>query len=462
MPQIRVMNWNIESLSRNKIKYPGFLLAVARTIIAADVDVLIIVELRKVGPDLILDGLSRELNGLAPGLHGNDWLGNFYSHDTGTERYGVLIRNLDLIRPVGITDQNVGTAEAPIKNLLDHRFEVLPSDFPNPAYPINMASRQVIPLIDLYATDPLARRVKKKIKFAGSRKPCLIVFKVHTANDYIFPIVGCHYGATRKGTNALAQFQVDQLRLLHIAQLYSNYDLDLDEGPGDAVSRYMNIGGHPVRVQELAFTGDFNMDFMENAAGHPGSTASRNRNSYDTITPTAQFAGSTAPPADAPPAAPGVPSINPVTAPDRDSIPKQALRAAVTAQGTILIKVADKIKNCQRPYWCLRSAAFDNFFYGGTQFHLAVIPGFQPPDGANDAGEVINMPDNVVRGVPHYPEDFNVQPIASYYIAYKKGVKGTGTAFGLYPPWPKTARDVLVGARLLSDHLPVVVEFPCP
>ncbi len=461
MPNIRVMNWNIESLSSKKIQYDGFLLAVARTVVAANVDVLVIVELRKVNPDVILQQLSNQLNQLNPG-GGNNWRGYFYSHDTATERYGLLIRDLDLVRPVGLLDQNIGTEETPITDLLEHQLDVLPQDWPAPPNPAYIPTRQILPLIDLFVTDPLARRSKKKQKFAGKRHPCLILLKVHTPTDYFVPIVACHYGATRKGNNALAQFQVDLLKELHIAELYSFYDEKNGQTAADAYSRYLNIGGQAVRVQELAFLGDFNMDFMDNQAGRHGSIAARNRSAYNTITPTEQFGGSTTPAAVAPPVVAGNPDINPVAAPEKRNIPVQTLRAAVTAQGTILKKLSETIDNCDRPYWCLRGAAFDNFFYGGTQLSQTAIADLQPPNAVSEAGEVINMPNNIVRGEPRYLEDFNIVPMVWDYVTNNNGVKGTETAFGLLFGFKPTASDKLVGARLVSDHLPVVVQFPCP
>jgi hypothetical protein len=49
MPNICVMNWNIQKLSDGKIQILGMSQAIARTVVASNVDILIIVELVKAG-----------------------------------------------------------------------------------------------------------------------------------------------------------------------------------------------------------------------------------------------------------------------------------------------------------------------------------------------------------------------------------------------------------------------------
>lgn len=489
MPPIRIANWNIEKLSQNKILIPGMVDAIARTAVGNNVDVLIIVELVKNHAANVMGQVSAAMNLLAGG---NDYLGWFYSYSTGAERYGVIIRNMDLIRPIfnniaaGGPD---GSVNHPLRDLHRNTFEVWPNDnWLATAYPLP-AARPRIPLTDIYSMRPLQRRAAKRARFGGRplgqggystgrgfRLPGLVMLKIHNAmGDTIVPIMVCHFAATRGGRNQLGQAQIAQLQLFHAAQLFHGYDQVLHAPPpippaggGAYLSGYIdilnNVPAHAaVRIQELVFTGDFNVDFLlNNVAGTFLQTS--NRAALSHVTPTIEHGGSGAPAALPDPAgpAPVVPFVPPwPNAPIVNYIVDQSLKASSTTEGTILHHAHPP--TIPPNYAAMRSAAFDNFFYGGTRLSGAVVG---HGVGLVDSGEVIDVPANVenpgVFGVPGAPANIDVRGPAAHHTA--NGTRDAAAAPNLMAAaaTPLNLLDQLIGARFVSDHLPVIIEFPVP
>ncbi|HLL35417.1 MAG TPA: hypothetical protein VK545_16385 [Streptomyces sp.] len=98
------MTWNIQNTSTNKLNFPGFTTAVARTAAAANVDILLIVEIMAGTAQHAMKALSQELNtqerAVNPRAGAHCWHGYSLTPPTGTERYCAMVRNLDMIRPV--------------------------------------------------------------------------------------------------------------------------------------------------------------------------------------------------------------------------------------------------------------------------------------------------------------------------------------------------------------------------
>ncbi|WP_068618423.1 exonuclease/endonuclease/phosphatase family protein [Paenibacillus tuaregi] len=481
MPNLRIMNWNIEVLSWTKINVPGMAAAIARTIVSQDIDIVIIVEVRLTRVYRVMSLLSAALNNEAVAINPlrvNDYKGFFLSYSTGSERYGFIVKDLDTIRPVGLVAGNGqdGSANYPVSNLKKNSWTVWPSnDWTTTAYPVQ-AGRPMIPLVDLYAVSP---RRNNPARFRGQaqgngpnggsgyslgrgfRMPCLAMFMVHTAaGEYLLPIVCCHYAAVRSGRNFLGQGQVNQLMFLHICQMFDDTVAVLAGGPH---SHFIEVDGNAVRVEELFFTGDFNMDFLEN---DPNGTNIQmtNHSSYRALTPTLEQGGSAAPAAlPAPPEAPvpAVPYTPPFSnGPLTNTINQQQLKAAVTTQGTILKKYNAGVVPASTD--ALKGAAFDNFLYGGTVASTAAI---NFGTGGVDAGDVIDVPANIVQtgGVANN-SDIDVSGVAAYYAARtkKKAHLAPSLQANQAVGPALTVNDRLIGARLISDHLPVIIDFICP
>lgn len=483
---IRIMNWNIEQLSSAKIQINGMAEAIARVVVGSNVDILVIVEVKTVNLDQIMINLTNAINLLQPAPR-SYWL---TSQTTGGEHYGFIVRNIATIRPLQyarnpntplhiLTD---GTSNAPLTDLHALNWTTWPVAFPTVA-PLVPPPRPRMGLINTFVTQPTPRPNKKrKTNFGGQpiihggfsqgrgfRMPCLAMFVVRgpAALTYL-PIVVCHYASIRNGRNFLAQMQIGQLMQLHIAQLFSFYDVNLVRNCG-----YLAIDGVAEPVTNIIYTGDFNVNFLRNDPN--GDNVQRtNHDALSFLTPTLENGGSTNPAATAgaAPAAPAVPFNAFPPAPEAPAILMQDLRASCTTEGTILraIKLIPPPHPPALPLTlppsppntdALRKGAIDNFFYGGAEANTAVVN-----FGANniDSGETIDVPANIQQpGAGGAPPNISINALQAHYAAQMtkfaidaprlSGVAGVTAAL--------TVRDRWIGARLVSDHLPVVLQFAC-
>jgi hypothetical protein len=490
------MNWNIEQLSWNKIQLPGMADAIARVVVGSDVDILVIVEVKTVNLDGIMTTLRDAINHRRPALTpAYYWLS---SMTTGGEHYGFIVRDINAIRPLRfainpnapIPIQKDGTADEPFTDLHALNWTTWPVAFPAAA-PHVVPPRPRMGLINTFATPRAERPTKiQKTNFAGQvfnaggyaqgrgyRMPCLAMFVVRGPGGALtyLPIVVCHYASVRGGRNFLAQKQISQLNQLHIAQLFSFYDTTAHPLLPPECG-FLAIDGAAVAVRNIIYTGDFNVDFLQNHPGG-GNVPSTNHDALSSLTPTLQTGGS-ANPAAAAGAVPGVAPVVPFNAPfppapDVDEIPFQDLRASSTTEGTILNKVGlipppmPPLKPLTLPpppanTLVIRGGAIDNFFYGGAEANTAIIN-----FGVNnvDSGEVIDVPAHIQQhGAGGAPPNLSVNGLQAHYAATgkKRGhyAPNLAGAHGVAPPLD--VNDRWIGARMISDHLPVVIEIVCP
>jgi hypothetical protein len=477
MPIIRIMNWNIEQLSWNKIRIPGMATAIARTIVSQNIDIVVLLEVRSTNVQNMMGYLSAALNLTAQQFGGqvDDYTAWFLSYKTGGEHYGFIIKNLNQIRPLQLTanpqanNRPDGNPNNPLRNLDENAWRTWPN-WGAAAYPISNPKPRM-PLTDLYATNPPRGRQQARLGgqplqggrgYAlgrGYRLPCLAIFDIHINNrNYLIPIITCHFAAVRGGRNMLGQSQVQDYHLLHIAQLFSSVDPANPQAPRQ--SGYIDVNGIGTNIQDIIITGDFNLDFLQNEtlANAVQPIEWTNHSAYMSLTPTTQGGGSGAPPGN-----PGNPGPLPIVpfqppfgvGPNRRTVREQSLKAAITLQGTILRRYVHN----QPPanVGVLRGAAFDNFFYGGTCTTNSPNP-LQP--GA-DSGIVIDLPSNIVNHNPGAREQIDVRQIVNHYLPTR--TKHVHRAPNLLVPNRQlNPGDRLIGARLVSDHLPVILDFFCP
>jgi hypothetical protein len=485
MPQIRVMNWNVEKLSYTKSQIAGMAQAIADVVVSGTVDIAILLELRHVAVGAVLTAVTNAINARPGGA--SYWL---RSESIGGEHYGFIVRDVAAIRPVvmgppaaGATP--LGTSTNPLTNLLDPvcGWHTWPVRFPTAwTAGVPLPAPPLFPLCDQFATRTLARNAAGRLTFGGrpatlrglpaaiggyapgrgSRMPCLAMFVVAGPLGlyYLLPIVVCHYGAVRSGRNQLAQAQISQLRYMHASQLFSYVNPGgIFAAPAAPVAGYLTIDGGSVPVQNLMFTGDFNVDFLTNSsvAGAP-SPSNANAAALRNMTPTQQRGGSVTPAAaagqlPAPPAGPlPPPAPLPLALP---LIGNQALRASTTSEGTMLQPIPPPpiTLPAAATTSTLRGAAFDYFLYGGPQLNSAVVPMAAP----QDSGIVIDVPS--LLSAPG-AGGIDLTGAQQYYT-------GTGTKSASQAPNLSTVganltlADRWIGARLISDHLPVVLEFTC-
>lgn len=494
MPNIRFMTWNIQQLSGNKAAIAGMANNIARVIVDAQADVVIILELTSGTGPAALNAVSVAANGLAPG-GGNDYTGRLVSFPTGGELYGVLIRNLNQVRPIAVVPvpgQPTGADDDPLGNLDRSRFATWPGPFLGAgavanAYPLPMP-RPPLPLTDVYASSRRPRVANQRARFAGRslarggysvgrgfRMPCLAMFEILNgagAATYVVPILVCHLGAVRSGANRLARGQIRQYKDVHISQKFQNSQALLLPFGG-----YIDLNNVATPIQELMVTGDFNVDFLQQNPPPPASALrTGNRNAWNTITPTTTAGGSAAPAAlsGAPnpynPFPPPVALAAPITpfgviagpaGPSFNTIPNLALKTADTHQGTILI---DYVAGVVPPNLAaLRGAGFDNCFFGGTQLS-ATYQNLTPMPAPADAVQVVDLPAQIVQAGGGGAGALDVSGAWTYHMI-PPVTRNAAAAPNLGPgaaPAMLTTNDRLIGARFISDHLPVVVQFNLP
>ncbi len=298
----------------------------------------------------------------------------------------------------------------------------------------------------------------------GSRMPCLAMFAVRGVGvTYYLPLVCCHYAAVRGGRNFLGQQQLNQIQLLHICQMFSFSDGNV---PAAYTCDYLDIDGAARPIQNLLLTGDWNVNFLRNLAG--GSNVQRtNRRSLSSLTPTQQGGGSAAPPAAAgalpPGGAPAVPFAPPFAdPPDLDDIAAQTLRASATTVGTMYPQWDGLLPF---PVHMPTGAAFDYFLYGGAQPNSATI---NFGAGQIDSGRVHNFAANIAKfpmmgPMPPLP-NINLGPIALHHQNANTRDANLATRLWALPgaATPLRMQDRWLGARMVSDHMPEVLEFNCP
>ena len=483
MPNIRIVNWNIEQLSGNKVGIAGMATNIGKIIANTNADIAIILEVRSATAIAAMTAVSAAANAASVVIGGaaNDYTGWLISYATGNECYGVLIKNLNVIRPIHVAGGPTGAntddgANAALSNLDANQFSTWPGPFIGAgavadAYAGGLpaaAARPNLPLIDLFSrTRPTGR---KRRRFAGRtlaaggyalgigfRMPCLAMFEILDgagAATYLIPVLTCHLGAVRGGANHLARAQVEQYKETDISQKFQN-------------GGYIDLNNAPEAIQELIITGDFNLDFLNQTPPvAPDFVSALNRAAYNTITPTSTNGGSAAPAATpGAPAlpAPGVPFVPPAVGwpqgPICDTIPDQALKTANTTVGTILHHYVAGVVPANIA--ALRGAAFDNLFFGGVQLsanYQVLTPG--PPA---DACETYDIPTQITQA-PVAAATLDVQGAYLHHLV--AGTRNAAAApnlfVGIGPMPPLTTNDRLIGARFISDHLPNLIQVNLP
>lgn len=476
MPVIRIMNWNIEQLSRAKIGMGGgsMATAIARIIVDSQADIVLICELKLVQADVTLNNITTAINNQLGAA------GNFYwlkSQITGCEYYGFIIRDINTIRPLTFAanphapDTPDGTEDNPLIDLFKVRWSTWPAAFPAAA-PAPLPAKPLLGVTDIFASPVYSRSKKQRMSMGGQalarggyslgrgfRLPCLAMFAVRAAagQPTILPVLVCHYAAVRSGRNFLAQQQADQLHLLHLAQLFNSQPDGYPAPP--RAQGYLDIDNAAVPVANILYTGDFNINFLENRTGAGASNVAKtNRKALDSLTPTSQGGGSAAPAAaaGAPVAVPAVPYnfANWPDAPVYKDVAKQQLRASCTVAGTMLHHYHAGVVPPDAA--ALRGAAFDYFLYGGAVPNTAALT-------ANESGQIYDIPTQVGHQGSAAPA-LDLGAIRnSYNLLGTKDAAVAGNLSVAGPGAPALSmNDRLIGARLVSDHLPVVLQMVCP
>jgi hypothetical protein len=413
MPNIRIMNWNIQNLGPIKYQLNDVMAAIAKVVVDNNIDIFVAVEINTTKSNMantIALALRAALNTYATVSHGlpaNSYTTYVLSPNTGLEFYGFFIKNTAVVRPVIITGAppptqvgDGGTALAACQ----FAAQAVPGPFPG-GFP-------------LMQTDTPLPGHHHNAHWTATRLPCLGLFEIQgaaAANQYL-PIVVCHFAPNN--IQAPAQFRV--LPGFSLLNLIANppaggFNLNITNSAGVA-------GPKPISMAVI--TGDFNIDYPDA--------------SYNPLT------GAAAPAASLGFAA-GLPAGPPPP-------PKTHL---LTLDEFAVRRPGGNVLN-------LRTVCYDNFFIGG---------GFAA--GAGAGRRILNP---AVIDIPALVRVRNLklnQSINHYAELDQKGFSGSDRELyklaGSDYRKQLTVKEmimspiaVLIGARLISDHLPVIIELQLP
>jgi hypothetical protein len=522
MVDIRVMAWNVRKFSPRKAAIGGFAPAVARIAIGSNVDVLVIMEATKNGTGALgtLAGVLRQLDQANHWAYtvsfttGNERYGFFFRNLNVVRPTQFTLNPTPPPLPWAL-----GSAALPVANLDQIQFTSWPSAFPQPAAPPPLpmpptpGPARPQPLIAPYVRTRLDRGAKRKENFGGNpqdyggysagigaRQPCLMVFSVWSAATnlaYYIPVVVCHFAAVRSSVmpNPLAYKQIRQSSRMHIMQKYAFRAVDHPNNP--ISGGYVAVDGVARPVQNVLLVGDSNVDFLQNNPNSANWTAKRNNlEAFAYLTPTLEAQGSApitpaqaqaagavlGPPPQFPQPVPQVPlPLNAgVAAPFATEIPHQALTPAITRQGTILRQYNPAnlaYVQQQNTTASLRGPCIDLMFYGGARLNSAFINPLAPVNGGvADAALAVDVPASLMQpGQALAPGQIQVGAVQQYYNnppygnrrylpgtpRHNANLAGNLNAGGPNQPGLSLV-DRWLGANLLSDHVPVLLQFTCP
>lgn len=471
MTNICILHWNLEKFGRGRANVNYLVNTMADIIYDQNADICIFTELAPATGGQALLRLAQACSQKYGNNAESYFRYYFVSENAGAECYGFLIKDINVVRPLQFYQlqtnpvANLGTLANPLTCLDAGGWKMWPNGWDQilPAQNGFTTGDMLAPVMDLFAMRTNPRLGSAYYNFAGqamtgggyaqgsgSRLPALAVFTVKTDNGlYWFPVVALHAAASLGTSNPLAECQVPQLALLHIAQLFGLGDDRADAaGPRQAGYLYINENQQTnpttgwLPVQNLMVTGDFNLDFNDDADAYNALTTAVATGGSGTPGGAAATAG------NAPGATPPVTGIQaPTASRSQRAAFLMSLKTGVTQGFTHLNQY--QAGGTNSPFG---TVVFDNMFYGGQQLAGAV----NPNGGTGDAAFVPNVP----AAITAPGGTFSIAGLATSYA--QAGVRNANQAAAAplraYPTQPMTTSAQLIGARLISDHLPQVTQ----
>jgi hypothetical protein len=400
MPTIRVLNWNIQNYGETKsgLKFNNYdvVQAIAKVVVATNADIFVMLEVNTKSQDTARRLTRVMLEALQDfGVGMNDWPYVVLSPNTGVEFYAYFVKDPARTMPLPITGPVLGTAPPQVLGQVIPIGAALFSD----AWHGDEIIDEWFPLIapDLMDYNAYGRPLGVPA-WPAIRRPCLGLFHIPGAAlaNSILPIVACHY--------ATSSVQVDQqFETLRYFSLFRGLEPGTNLPP---VNLNINIGGH-LRAHQTNYyvlTGDFNMNF-----------------------PSAYYA------------------------------PIYQLGAnGYIRPNTLLITYGAFKTNRPHNTAGLAVRPIDNFFLRTSN----AVPNAATATLPNNA--VPNIPDEVTarflelkESVDHYREldqrGFEDAPYLDITRNYANQLTNRNTMINL--------KGALCGSRLISDHLPTLVDF---
>lgn len=263
MPVVRVMNWNVQNYGRLRsgIEYNNLDItdAIAKIVVAYSVDILVMLEVntsQTATSRLLTDIMRKRLNRESQRNGANHYRTAIVSPPTHRECYSFFVRDPDHTRPLCI--QPVAGRRPPV---IGYRYASLDAvSFARATSP-----EVYVGGFPLYVPDEdyvsYQGTTRPPPAWPGLRAPALGLFEIRNsgAANALMPIVACHFGAAYGARNPRAEVQFEMLQYLSVLR---------GVAPGNVPrSIRLNLGGgpNPFDANWALLLGDFNIDFLDDA-----------------------------------------------------------------------------------------------------------------------------------------------------------------------------------------------------
>jgi hypothetical protein len=419
--EIKIMTWNIQNFGPTKAGLAkgsfDIIDAIAKVVVDADIDLFIILEINTTNSNTardIMSVLGSHMNRYATKnkkMPANSYSNSMLSHNTGMEFYGFIIKDTATIKPTSVAYNENGVAkenpEFVVSGDSTNEADLSNCTFTtiSPSKLVDGANHQVLdskfPLFKLGLSKERTNLPPIKIDPLEKRYGCLAVFEIANtspANRFL-PIFPFHFNPD----HSAAKRQVDKLQYF---ELFNGLKPGGTAAQTNVVASNEGVAA-PHAFNMALITGDFNIDII-----HPSPSKG-----YETL---------------------------------QSNMNYEALIKANTHLVTLDKYSPRTIKTTEG----LAIHAYDNFFID-SQSTAGVLSGQSLPP--------VNVPEliknNKIRlneSVNHYAEldQRGFKNSSNSYIEPIKDYKSQLSGNTL-----QNAKGTLIGARLISDHLPVTIDL---
>jgi hypothetical protein len=405
MPMIRLMNWNIQNfgVTKSGLKFDNYdvVKAIADVVVFEDIDIFVMLEVNTTDEATARRLTSTMLYALREEEGGNFWQSAVISPNTGREFYAFFIKDVNRTIPLPLEDQILERVLGPYNPIENAVFYGNPEDYD--------VLDETFPLLDPDVREiSLRGRNLNYPAWPATRKPALGLFAVAgaTPGNELLPIVACHFAPD--SDQAVHQFN----RLFYFS-LLNGLAPHAWEQPVSLNVVFDRPGMRNITPRYWVVTGDFNVNY--NAAAYAGLVG----NNYEELG--------------------ALPAI---------------VNGTLTTDDTLFMTYRTYKTARPKSTTALSVRPIDNFFIRNNPGHAgsATIRGAFVPDIADD---VRWRRLRLNESVDHYMEldqrgliDNPYANVASNF-AQQLTNKTTGINY----------LGALVGSRLISDHLPTIVEL---
>ena len=417
MPDVRVMNWNIQNFgvtkSGQKYNNDDVIAAIAETVVDSHCDIFVMLEMNTT--DLATArSLASDMRDYLRKKSPTDFATVVLSPNTGREFYAFFVRDHALTIPAPLQSIDGAPAGAALPTTLGHGFTPLAKAVFQQEQAGDVSNRFFPLLAPDVALGGLNAGTRTHLpNWPGSRRPALGLFRIAgaTAGNAYLPILACHYSADK---NRVQQGQqVNDMR---------NFSLLHGLAPGVAATARAKL-----KVRTLAgaaattytpkywcLLGDFNLDLIDDA-----------------------------------------PTYDPLLDNTNNALGADATNSFTN---THMITPVNFTTRNQHTTKDLAVALYDNFF-------IRMLPGQAKPvtffhrDVIDLADLVKTRKVQLKASVKHYAEldkrGFKAGDYAGIASDFQRQLAGSKSH-------EINLGGALAGARLISDHLPVLVDLTIP